>query len=94
MALMFFSRTVLVLFSIISGVWLITPIQLLFMGVVCDLFAMVMIAFEKPEKAILKSKAGSQCDQKIDRIIGICRQKIHKPTIQKKYLNWNNILRF
>ena len=58
MALMFFSRTVLVLFSIISGVWLITPIQLLFMGVVCDLFAMVMIAFEKPEKAILKSKAG------------------------------------
>lgn len=54
--LTFASRFVLVLFSMISGISLLTPIQLLFMGVICDLTAIMMIAFEKPEKTILKRK--------------------------------------
>ncbi len=56
LTLTFASRFILVLFSMISGLSLLTPIQLLFMGVICDLTAIMMIAFEKPEKTILKSK--------------------------------------
>ena len=56
MLLTFASRLVIVLFSMISGIMLVTPIQLIFMGAICDLIAIMMIAFEKPEKSILKNK--------------------------------------
>jgi magnesium-transporting ATPase (P-type) len=60
LTLTFASRLVLVLFSMISGVSLLTPIQLLFMGVICDLTAIMMIAFEKPEKTILKRRTAAK----------------------------------
>ncbi len=56
MTLIFSSRMVLVIFSMISGVSLITPMQLLFMGVICDLAAIIMIAFERSDKKILSRK--------------------------------------
>ncbi len=47
------ARFFLVLFSILTGVELLTPVQILFCGLIVDFLAVIIIAFEKPSHDML-----------------------------------------
>ncbi len=54
------ARLLIVLCSILSGVVLLTPLQLLFSGLVLDFGAVLVIAFERPSNYILSLKTENE----------------------------------
>lgn len=50
------SRLIIVLFGVISGSYLLSPVQILFSGLVVDLFSVFTIAFQPPSLFVLNEK--------------------------------------
>ncbi len=50
------SRLILVLYAFLSGNDIITPVQILFLGLIVDFISVLIIAFERPSADILKLK--------------------------------------
>ncbi len=57
LAATFTIRTLAVLFSLVIGMPLLTSVQVLFLGFIVDLSAVLILAFEKPPRQILKLPA-------------------------------------
>ena len=58
------SRLLIVLASIIGGTTLFSPVQLLFCGLILDFGAVIVMAFERPERDILRSKSDVEAQLK------------------------------
>ena len=50
------TRILIVIYSVFSGNTILTPIQILFSGLVMDFLAMIVISFEHPDKKIFMTK--------------------------------------
>lgn len=60
-----FARLLIVLCSVVSGITLLTPLQLLFSGLVLDFGAVIVIAFERPANDILSLR--TENEDKLER---------------------------
>jgi magnesium-transporting ATPase (P-type) len=58
------SRLLIVLASIIGGTTLLSPVQLLFCGLILDFGAVIVMAFERPERDILRSRSDVEAQLK------------------------------
>jgi len=58
------SRLLIVLASIIGTTTLFSPVQLLFCGLILDFGAVIVMAFERPERDILRSKSDAEAQLK------------------------------
>jgi len=54
------ARFFVVLYSILTHTFLLTPVEILFLGLVCDFMAVVIIAFERPAHDILSLKENTE----------------------------------
>ncbi len=54
------ARFFIVLFSVLTHHFLLTPVQILFCGLICDFMAVLVIAFERPASDILTLKENTE----------------------------------
>lgn len=59
---MLISRMLIVLLSVVFGLGIITPAQILFSGLLVDFFAVLVFAFEKPDRARDHKSSGDALD--------------------------------